>query len=381
MSNILETFTEIRNDPYDWARKWKAENNKKVIGVGPMHFPEELVHASGALPFVLQEGSEAVVDGYAYIYPAYCGLTRNIVDMAARGHLDFLDGILLTDICIQMAETYSILWRNFRRGYMALNQPTVDLRAQRALKDITEEFEKIRTGLSNEIAGFPIEDKTIVNSIEVYNRNRSLLRAIYEMRQKQPGLLKARDIQAIVMSAMVMPKEESNIALAKLLKELEMMPSVRIDSTPLFLSGHFCQAPKLELLDIIESLGGVVIDDDLFTGYRYFAKDAAMDNEPIRSLVRRYLEIEPPCPTRFHPNNMWDRYILDRASAAGAKGIIILQPKFCEPQMFGYVHQKKTLTEAGMPHILIETEHEMLSFEGIRTRIQAFLEMIEGNRR
>jgi benzoyl-CoA reductase/2-hydroxyglutaryl-CoA dehydratase subunit BcrC/BadD/HgdB len=263
---------------------------------------------------------------------------------------------------------------------MALNQPTVDLRAQRALKDITEEFEKIRSGLSNEIAGSPIDNAAINNSIQVYNQNRSLLKAIHDFRRKNPVLLKARDMQAIIISTMVMQKEESNNLLAKLLKELEMMPTTQINGIPLFLSGHLCQAPKLELLDIIESLGGLVVDDDMFTGYRYFAKDAEVDGDPIRSLVGRYLEIEPPCPTRFHPNNMWDRYILDRALEVGAKGVIILQPKFCEPQMFAYVHQKKTLTEAGMPHILIETEHEMLSFEGIRTRIQAFLEMIHSSK-
>jgi len=29
-----------------------------------------------------------------------------------------------------------------------------------------------------------------------------------------------------------------------------------------------------------------------------------------------------------------------------------------------------------MPHIMIETEHEAMSLEGVKTRLQAFMEML-----
>jgi benzoyl-CoA reductase/2-hydroxyglutaryl-CoA dehydratase subunit BcrC/BadD/HgdB len=34
------------------------------------------------------------------------------------------------------------------------------------------------------------------------------------------------------------------------------------------------------------------------------------------------------------------------------------------------------LNGAGVPHLMIETEHEVVSLEGIRTRLQAFIEML-----
>jgi benzoyl-CoA reductase/2-hydroxyglutaryl-CoA dehydratase subunit BcrC/BadD/HgdB len=35
------------------------------------------------------------------------------------------------------------------------------------------------------------------------------------------------------------------------------------------------------------------------------------------------------------------------------------------------------MANAGIPHIMLETEHEVVSLEGIKTRLQAFMEMLK----
>jgi benzoyl-CoA reductase subunit C len=44
--------------------------------------------------------------------------------------------------------------------------------------------------------------------------------------------------------------------------------------------------------------------------------------------------------------------------------------------MIYYPYIRARLESAGIPHILIQVEYEMVSLEGIRTRIQAFIEML-----
>lgn len=377
VDSILQTFIDIRNDPYGWVRKWKENNeDKKVVAVGVYHFPEEIVHAAGILPFGLQEGGDPIVDGYSYIYPAYCGYSRSLIDMGARGNLKMFDGVIITDICIQLVQAHRKFLRNFYQPHLFLHQPSLDLSKDRNKRDLMEDYQKLRAEVG-EIAGHQIEDAAITRSIEVYNKNRALLRKIHDMRRSNPGMIKARDMQAVVMSSMVMPKEENNQLLMRFIDELEKAKPVVREGIPVFLSGHLCHAPKIEILDMIEEMGGIVIDDDLHTGYRYYAKDARTDGSPIEALVDRFREIEPACISRMHPENRWDEYLLKKARQSGAKGVIILQPKFCEHQNFAYIYQKKTLTEGGMDHILIESEHEMISLEQIRTKMQAFVEMIQ----
>ena len=54
----------------------------------------------------------------------------------------------------------------------------------------------------------------------------------------------------------------------------------------------------------------------------------------------------------------------------------MLMVKFCEPHMFHYPELRKSLDRHGMPHLLIETEHEGIPVETLRTRIEALLERI-----
>jgi len=373
----MQTFIDIRNDPYDWVNKWKGDNkDKKVVAIGVYHFPEEIVHAAGILPFGLQEGSETIVDGYNYIYPAYCGYTRSLIDMGPRGTLRVFDAVLISDICIQLVKADQTLFRNFPSLHPVLIQPSLDLTKDRNKPDLIEEYKRLKE-IVEDIAGHKIDDAALKNSFKVYNKNRALLRKIHKMRSKNPSLIRARDMQAVVMSAMVMPKEENNNMLEEFIAELENKKTAARKGIPVFLSGHLCHAPKIEILDMIEEMGGIVVDDDLHTGYRYYAKDVSLDGDPIEALADRFRIIDPPCPSRIHPDNNWDQFLLKKAKEAGVKGVIILQPKFCEHQNFAYIYQKRTLAEGGMDHILIESEHEMISLEKIRTQMQAFVEMIQ----
>ena len=70
----IAKFTDAAVRPYEWLKEWKKTHDKKLIGVSPMHFPEEMVHAAGMQPVVLQESDEPVTFGHSFIYPNFCAL-------------------------------------------------------------------------------------------------------------------------------------------------------------------------------------------------------------------------------------------------------------------------------------------------------------------
>jgi benzoyl-CoA reductase subunit C len=72
----------------------------------------------------------------------------------------------------------------------------------------------------------------------------------------------------------------------------------------------------------------------------------------------------------------WDKFLLGRLQTSGAAGVIVLMAKFCEPHMLWYPELRKALDDHQVPHLLIETEHEGLPMEAVRTRVETFLERI-----
>ena len=118
------------------------------------------------------------------------------------------------------------------------------------------------------------------------------------------------------------------------------------------------------------------MDDDLYTGYRYYAVDVEMNGSPIEALAKSYLDSSLPVPTRSQPPIRWENFIVEKVKGSGAQGVVVLIAKYCEPHLFSYPFIKKALTAARIPHIMLETEHEVVSLEGTRTRLQAFLEML-----
>jgi benzoyl-CoA reductase/2-hydroxyglutaryl-CoA dehydratase subunit BcrC/BadD/HgdB len=48
--------------------------------------------------------------------------------------------------------------------------------------------------------------------------------------------------------------------------------------------------------------------------------------------------------------------------------------------MYYYPEIKEAFEARGIPHLLIETEHEMSALEALRTRVETFLEIVRRRR-
>jgi benzoyl-CoA reductase/2-hydroxyglutaryl-CoA dehydratase subunit BcrC/BadD/HgdB len=131
-------------------------------------------------------------------------------------------------------------------------------------------------------------------------------------------------------------------------------------------------------MDMIEALGMLVVDDDIYVGYRYFANDAELTDDPIGAMVERYFIKTPVDPAKGEVELHWGDELVEKVKKVGAEGIITLLTKYCPPHLCYYPDIKVKLADAGIPEVLIEVEHEIISLEGIRTRLQSFKEMIGG---
>ena len=375
MQDILEQMARAVAAPMDYAAAWKARTGRKVIGLLPMHFPAELAHAAGALPVLLQDDPEPVTVGQANVFNFYCGLNRSLVDQVMRGAFDGLDAILFGDHCVQLLGTADVIRAEKPDLPILFNQLCTTLDASWARRETLGTFTQLWTELE-ELTGVAIPEKTARASIRAYNRNRTQMRRLYAMRRRGEIALSARDMQTIIKSSMIMEKAE-HVALMDRLLDAVPRRAPDAGDLPIYLSGHMCHAPKPELLDMIEQCGARVVNDDLFTGWRFIHADMNEQSAPVEAMADWYLDKNRklPCPTRTMKGLDWEQFLLGEMKASGAQGLVILMVKFCEPHMFFYPEIKEACDAADVPHLLIETEHEEMPMEAFKTRVETFVEI------
>nr|WP_272490813.1 2-hydroxyacyl-CoA dehydratase family protein [Mesobacterium pallidum] len=360
-----------------YAAAWKARTGKQVIGSFPMNFPGELAHAADTLPMILQESDEAITVGHGVLFPFYCGYTRSMVDQAASGKFDVLDAIMFGDHCVQLlgaADAIRMKLTDTRVIFFQLISSMCDPWTQGRSE---ESFGKLRDELEDFI-GAKVSDAALHASIRLFNKNRALIRKLYEMRKAGTAAIRAVEMQHVVKSSMIMDKAEHTDLLQELVASYTDAPAAD-RNVRLHLSGHFCQAPKPELLNMIESCGVTVVGDDLYHGFRYISTDVPETGDPVAGLARWYMDRNTgvPCPTRVQNNVDWEAYLLDAMREEKADGMIVLMAKFCEPHMYYYPEVKEAFEGAGVPHLLIETEHEGMAMEGLKTRVETFVEIVK----
>jgi benzoyl-CoA reductase subunit C len=345
-----------------------------------MHCPGELMHAAGALPFVLQEADDPITVGHGMLPPFYCGFTRSVVDQTLKGDLGFVDALLFGDHCVQVLGAADVVRSRMAPQRVQFHQLISSMSDAWSLSKARQTFAEMRDAIA-ELAGVAaISDEALHASIALFNRNRQLLRRLYDLRREGRCSLTAVQMQHLVKSSMVMDKAEHTEALAQLVALVEAGPA-RQDggAVRLYLSGHLCQAPKLGVLALIESCGAVVVDDDLYHGSRYISTDVDETGDPLDALAHWYLQRNQrlPCPTRVDQEADWEGVLVDSVLRAGAQGMVVLMAKFCEPHMYYYPEIKAAFERHGIPHLLLETEHELTALEGLRTRVETFVEIVK----
>lgn len=341
-----------------------------------MNFPAEIVAAAGALPVVIQDKQEPITAGNNLLTEFYCGYTRSIADQVAKGQLDIYDGFLNADHCIQLLGAVDVVREllpekplHFEHLIAAMDDRSTHDQVDNKIATFVREVERF-TGKS-------IGEADLKRSIRSANENRRLLRLIFNGRRSGSARYTPGQLQAFVKSSMIMDKDEHSDLLRAMLAE-PAADKPRDDRIRLHLSGHFCHAPKVQLFELFEECGAIIVDDDLYHGVRYITTDITEDMPALEALAHWYFERNKdiPCPTRVQHNVDWDGYLLKSVQESGAEGVIVLMAKFCEPHMFYYPELRKSLEAHDIPHLLIETEHEGMPVETIRTRVEAMLERI-----
>lgn len=377
MENKLRTLVEA-NKPENrsrWALRWKEEKGN-VIGVIGANIPEELIFAAGMLPYGVSGTWEATTPLASVHRPEMtCVFCTHVLESIMNGELDFLNGI----IAAQYDDDFKRLWDvihylhkppfNYIMHLPHTNTKTTLKMWTRYVLDLKEAIEKL--------GNLVITDEALSQAIEVYNTMRSLLRKVYELRKREVPPLTGAEVLGITTAAKVMPKDQFNRKLEELLPYLENRKAPLKQTRPrLLVSSDYLDHPGY--IELIENAGSVVAMDDLDTGSRYFWNDVATSTNPWEALAERYLNV--PSPRMSNWEEQVDQ-LIDWVKEYNIDGIVELRQLYAFPREFRFTYSTPRLKEADIPHLFLRIEYHLAGEGMLRTRVEAFLEMLGGKRK
>jgi benzoyl-CoA reductase subunit C len=374
---IAERAREIISQPLGaLAERWKAEYpGGRAVAAYPVWAPAELIHAAGMLPLSLLGGGTSVelTHADARFQSFVCSIAKSTLELGFQGLVKGVDGFVFSNICDVARNLASIYQRNFPDvfvEYLHLPQnstsPAVAGYAAAELRRLGARFE--------EAFGLPVTAASLAKSIETYNELRARIRALYALRIAQPQQLSTTELYVAMRAATVSPPEESVAWLDELLDGLPRRESRPRDRLRVVVEGAFCEQPPLGLLEVLEEAGCYVVEDDLLLGWRWFTSDVLPGGDPFERLGAAYVNQAVPSSTRHEGRQHRSEGLIEKVRRAKADAVVFMPAKFCEPALFDYVLMKQGLERAGIPHLLVEFEEKMWTFERTRNEIETFVE-------
>ena len=137
--------------------------------------------------------------------------------------------------------------------------------------------------------------------------------------------------------------------------------------------------PNWKIPFIVETSGAIVVAEESCVGERstrdLVDEDGDTLDKMIDAIVDRYFKIDCAC---FTPNEERTDHILDLAKEFKADGVIHYSIQFCTPYSVEAYKVEKAFREKGFLFSKIETDYGMEDMGQLKTRIEAFLEMVKG---
>jgi benzoyl-CoA reductase subunit C len=370
LEEVLLDCRELYEDmSFPTVRRWR-EAGGKVLGHFQVYFPEELAHAAGLLPVKVRGGPVDAMQAESRFGSYLCSILKTSLELALSGRLR-LDFFVSHPICDAARNLAAVWGRNTGYPSQILYLPQ-NANSAHAPRYLADEYRRVLGELEG-VQGRKVTDADLRRSIAVFNRNRALLRELYDVKREAPWLVAADEAYVLVGLAGVLPREEHNELLAWILPRLRERGARKQDRIRVVFEGGFCEQPPLDLVRLIGQ-SCYLVDDDLLIGLRWITSDVEADGDPVQALARAYLEQSSYSPVQHDLRKPKERMLLERIRGARAEAAILAAAKMCEPGLEEQVAYTRALDAHGVPYFVTEFQETMTSFDQLEIQLETFVE-------
>ncbi|MBR3166598.1 MAG: 2-hydroxyacyl-CoA dehydratase [Lachnospiraceae bacterium] len=357
------------------------KNGQKVFGTFCVYVPDEVVIAANGIVTGLCGGSQFwVPDGEAVLPKSTCPLIKASVGARLGKTCPFFriaDMYVGETTCDGKKKAWEILGTDVPMYVMDMPQ----MKRRKDVEKWTEEISAF-AAVVEEQTGVKITPEKLAEAIHIVNEKRKALARVYETRKADVIPISGKDALLMMQIAFFDDPARCAQMTNRLADELEQRVKDGVSVFPagtkrILVTGTPMAIPNWKLHHIIETSGGAVVCEETCTGTRYFERlvdeSKTTLEEQYAAIAERYMGINCAC---FTPNTDRVDDILRLAKEYKVDGVIDVNLKFCcLYDTEGYTVEK-ALKDAGIPVLGIETDYTDADAEQLRTRIEAFIEML-----
>ena len=362
------------------ARELRAEGNKVIAYLTALG-PVEIMTAAGVVPFRLKGFvDEPITKADAHMETIVCPFVRNVFDSVLKGKYDFLDGMIMPHLCDSIDRTNDVWSYNLNLPYWHFfNIPHV---TDDPSVEFTKSLLKVLIASLERFTGRKVTDEAIREAIVAHNENRRLMRELYALRKTNPPLISGSEMIKVLVSAMSLPVGESSTLIENVTKEVKERGAPSGDARKrLMIVGG--QIDNVAVAEVIENAGASLVMDDITMGSKIYWPDTDLTPDPLQGIAERYLRKVRVATTYVETGGAYEENLEARfghlrqyIKEFNVDGAVLFVYKYCDPYGFDVPAMKSFMEGAGVPVLYLEDEYSASSLPRLKTRIEAFLEMI-----
>lgn len=357
------------------------KKGQKVFGTFCVYVPDEIILACNGIVTGLCGGSQFwVPDGEKVLPKSMCPLVKASVGARLGKTCPFFriaDMYVGETTCDGKKKAYEILGKDVPMYIMDVPQ----MKRQEDILKWSNEISLFAKKVE-EFTGNKLTLEKLNEAIKIVNNKRRALKRVYEARKNMNVPISGKDALLVMQIAFFDDPIRCSEMCNKLADELEQrikdgVSVFKKGAKRILITGTPMAIPNWKLHHIIESLGAAVVCEEMCTGTRYFENEVKENcsslEEAFMEIAKRYMKNNCAC---FTPNEGRIDDIKKLAKEYNVDGVIDANLKFCTIYDTEGYFVEKALKEDNIKCLGIETDYDDGDSEQLKTRIEAFLEML-----
>ncbi len=348
------------------------QQGRRVAGVLPIHYPRALLRAYGIQPVEIWAPPHQDPTAGNALFQAYaCAIMRHGAALLLDGPGRDVDLILVPHTCDALQGLGSVLL-----DFVKPPQPVLTLYHPRGRRPsdrafLVQELRRLAARFQ-QFTGSTPSDEDLHAAIEAEEQADARLARLCLHREASP--LSDREFYHLVRAREYLPAESFVAAADAALSPAAAPAAPGNRASVRLMLGGIVPEP-MSLFDAINDVGAWVVADDLACGSRRLYQPTR-DADPFVRMATSLMS-GPPDPTLGAPIAERADFITRRMRESGARGLLVYDVKFCEPELFDLPQLRDHLSAAGLPMLHVEFDTGPTIAQQTLNRIEAFVEMLQ----
>lgn len=360
----------------------EKEAGRKVIGAYCVFVPEEIIKAADATCVGLCAGADFAMEEVEKVLPRNtCALIKSAFGFKLGKvcpYLEATDMVVGENTCDGKKKSYEILNTLIPNLYV-MDLPQMKTAEGKAL--LKAEYYRFKKAVED-LTRITIDAERLKKGIELVNKKRAAMHRLASLRKADPATISGLDAllanQVFFYDDVPRFTESVNKICDELEARIQKGEGVFPKGAPrILVTGCPMAVPNWKLPWIIETSGAVIVGEESCVGERGIRNltdnTGTTEESLMEAIVDRYFKVD--CAI-FTPNQDRLDHIMEMAEAYKADGVIHYGLQFCQPYMMESIGVEKALQSKGIPAMRIDTDYSMEDVGQLKTRVEAFIEMI-----